>query len=44
MGDLERRAVGKTLLLIGLVTTIPLALEIFHPRTKEPPSFGMQLV
>jgi hypothetical protein len=44
MGDEERRAVGKTLLLIGLVTTIPLALEIFRPRTKEQPSFGMQLV
>jgi len=33
--DRERRAVGLTLLLVGLVTTIPLALEIFRKRTEE---------
>jgi len=28
----QRRAVGKTLLAVGLVTTIPLLLEVFHRR------------
>ncbi len=32
--DRERRAVGVTLLLVGLVTTIPLAIEIFRSRSE----------
>jgi hypothetical protein len=31
--DRERRAVGLTLLAVGILTTIPLALEILRPRT-----------
>jgi hypothetical protein len=35
LNDRERRAVGLTLLLVGIVTTIPLALEVLRPRTEE---------
>jgi hypothetical protein len=35
LGDRERRAVGLTLLLVGLITTIPLALEILRTRSEE---------
>ena len=28
----ERRAVGRTLVLVGVVTTVPLALRVFGPR------------
>jgi hypothetical protein len=34
LNDRERRAVGLTLLLVGTVTTIPLALEVLRPRTE----------
>jgi len=34
LNDDQRRAVGKTLLAVGLVTTIPLLLEVF--RRREP--------
>ena len=34
LDDRERRAVGLTLLLVGLITTIPLALEILRPRSE----------
>jgi hypothetical protein len=34
LNDRERRAVGLTLLLVGIVTTIPLALEVLRPRTE----------
>ena len=37
MGERERRAVGRTLLLIGLATTIPLMLQVFRPRGDQPP-------
>jgi len=36
MGERERRAVGRTLLLIGLATTIPLMLQVFRPRGDQP--------
>ena len=29
----QRRAIGRTLVLVGLATTIPLALEIFKRKT-----------
>jgi hypothetical protein len=35
----ERKAAGWTLLLVGLITTIPLALEVFG----QPHSFGFKL-
>jgi hypothetical protein len=35
LGDRERRAVGRTLLLVGLATTIPLALQIFRARSND---------
>ncbi|HVJ58893.1 MAG TPA: hypothetical protein VM574_13735 [Terrimicrobiaceae bacterium] len=31
----QRQAVGWTLLVIGLITTIPLALEVFGKRDSE---------
>jgi hypothetical protein len=31
----QRRAVGWTLLIVGLLTTIPLALEVFGKRDSE---------
>jgi len=36
----QRRAVGRTLVLVGVATTIPLALEVFKdksPATSEGP-------
>ena len=32
LGDRERRAVGRTLFLIGLSTTIPLVMQTFRSR------------
>jgi hypothetical protein len=41
LGDGERRAVGLTLPLVGVVTTIPLAMEVFQketmPARRSPP-------
>jgi hypothetical protein len=34
LGARERRAVGRTLFLIGVMTTIPLVLQIFRPRSE----------
>jgi len=31
-GD-QRRAIGRTLLLVGMATTIPLAFEVFKHKT-----------
>lgn len=42
--DRERKAVGWTLLLVGVVTTIPLAIEVFGRRQiserNRAPSLG----
>lgn len=35
LDDAERRAVGRTLLLVGLATTIPLALEVFGAHNEQ---------
>jgi hypothetical protein len=35
LGDRERRAVGRTLFLIGLATTIPLAVQILRGRSND---------
>ena len=35
LGREQRQAVGWTLLVIGLITTIPLALEVFGKRDSE---------
>jgi hypothetical protein len=35
LGDRERRAVGRTLFLIGLATTIPLAVQILRGRSRD---------
>lgn len=34
LDDKQRRAVGLTLLAVGVATTIPLLMEIFHERTE----------
>jgi hypothetical protein len=33
LGDEQRRAVGWTLVAVGALTTLPLALEVFANRT-----------
>jgi hypothetical protein len=40
MADGERRAVGRALFLIGLATTIPLALQILGGRRRATPDVG----
>ena len=35
LGREQRQAVGWTLLVIGLITTIPVALEVFGKRDSE---------
>ncbi len=35
LSDDERRAVGRTLLMIGAVTTIPLALRVFAQPSRK---------
>ena len=35
IGKEQRRAIGWTLLTVGLVTTIPIAIEIFRGQIKE---------
>ena len=34
LNDDQRRAVGATLVLVGAVTTIPLALRVFGPQAR----------
>jgi hypothetical protein len=34
LGHGERRAVGKALTIVGLLTTVPLALEVFGKRAS----------
>lgn len=34
LSDDQRRAVGTTLVLVGAVTTIPLALRVFGPQDR----------
>jgi hypothetical protein len=35
LSDEQRRAVGRTLVLVGVLTTIPLALRVFGPRPRR---------
>jgi hypothetical protein len=34
LSDEQRLAVGRTLVLVGAVTTIPLALRVFGPQSR----------
>ncbi len=37
LSESQRRAVGWTLLLVGAISTVPLALEVFGKRQIVPP-------
>ncbi|HTU17798.1 MAG TPA: hypothetical protein VMG10_07005 [Gemmataceae bacterium] len=37
LSESQRRAVGWTLLLVGAISTVPLALEVFGKRQALPP-------
>jgi hypothetical protein len=35
LSDEQRRAVGRTLVLVGIVTTIPLAMRVFGQKPQQ---------
>jgi hypothetical protein len=41
--DSQRKAVGWTLLLVGAISTVPLALEVFGDRRSAEPIGGADL-
>jgi hypothetical protein len=34
LSDEQRRAIGRTLVLVGVATTIPLAMRVFGPQSQ----------